>query len=78
MGRITIKEIQRLKEKRKITCLTAYTSSISKIVDKYVDIILVGDSLGTAIYGMKNTQKVSLNMMMNHGRTVHNSSKHAF
>ncbi len=78
MGRITIKEIQRLKEKRKITCLTAYTSSISKIVDKYVDIILVGDSVGTSIYGMKNTQKVTLNMMMNHGRTVYDSSKNAF
>ena len=41
-----------------ISCLTAYSSSISKIVDEYVDIILVGDSLGNAVYGMKNTQSV--------------------
>ena len=32
------------KNKRKITCLTAYTKSVSKIIDNYVDIILIGDS----------------------------------
>ena len=44
-----------------ITCLTAYTISIAKIIDGKVDLVLVGDSLGTVLYGMKNTHKVSLN-----------------
>tara|TARA_Y100001970_G_C14235563_1_gene861574 strand:- start:1853 stop:2644 length:792 start_codon:yes stop_codon:yes gene_type:complete len=78
MSRKSITAIQKIKKFGKITCLTAYTSSIAKIVDKHVDIILVGDSLGTALYGMKNTQEVTLGMMMNHGRAVFNSSQQAF
>ena len=49
MTRKNLKYIQNLKKIRKITCLTAYTASIAKIIDKHVDIILVGDSLGTVI-----------------------------
>ena len=78
MVRKSIKQIQKLKNKQKITCLTAYTASISKIIDHYVDIILIGDSLGTAIYGMTNTQGVTLDMMKNHGKAVFNSSYKAF
>ena len=77
MLRKSIKLIQNQKNFKKITCLTAYTSSIANIVDKHVDVILVGDSLGTAIYGMKNTQGVTLEMMMLHGKAVVNSSKKA-
>jgi len=76
--RKSIKELTKQKNIKKIIVLTAYTSSISKIIDEYVDIILVGDSLGTAIYGMNNTQGVSLDMMMNHGRAVVKESKNAF
>ena len=78
MTRKSLKLIQKLKNKRKITCLTAYTKSVSKIIDNYVDIILIGDSLGTVIYGMKNTQSVTLDQMINHGKTVYNYSKKAF
>ena len=78
MKRNSIKKIQQLKNKRSITCLTAYTSSIAKIVDQYVDVVLVGDSLGTVIYGMPNTQSVTLDMMKNHGKVVVQSSKKAF
>ena len=42
-----------------ITCLTSYSSSITKLLDGEVDMILVGDSLGSTLYGMKNTQGVS-------------------
>ena len=65
MTRININNIKKLKNLRKIKCLTAYTSSIAKIIDPYVDIILIGDSVGTAIYGMKNTRSVTLEMMKN-------------
>ena len=76
--RNTIKKIQQLKNKRPISCLTAYSSSIAKIVDEYVDIILVGDSLGNAIYGMKNTQNVTLELMKKHGRAVIKSTQRPF
>jgi len=78
MTKKTIKAIQQQKGRRKITCLTAYTSSVAKIIDNYVDIILVGDSLGSTIYGMKNTQKVTLGMMKTHGRAVSQYCKKSF
>ncbi len=53
-----------------ITCLTAYSAPIAKLLDGNVDIILIGDSLGSTLYGMKNTQAVTLEMMKVHGRAV--------
>ena len=53
-----------------ISCLTAYSPSIAKILDGKIDLILVGDSLGSTLYGMKNTQEVTMDMMKNHGVAV--------
>ena len=58
-----------------IVGLTAYSFNIAKILDKHVDFILVGDSLGMTLYGMKNTRKVTLDMMINHGKTVVKEAK---
>ena len=45
----------------KITCLTAYDSSIAKLIDHCgVDVVLIGDSLGMVIQGHKNTHVQSL------------------
>ena len=68
-----IKKINQLK--RKIVCLTAYSKPIAKILDKYCDIILVGDSLATAFYGMKSTKEINLDTMINHGVSVSKSVK---
>ena len=78
MNRSSLKDILFKSNKRKLVCLTAYTSSISKIIDKYVDIILIGDSVGCALYGMENTQSVTIEMMKNHGKAVTRSTKKAF
>ena len=53
-----------------ISCLTTYSATIAKILDGKIDVILIGDSLGSTLYGMKNTQGVTMDMMMNHGRAV--------
>ena len=74
MTKITIKEIIKKKNKTPITCLTAYTKNIAEIVNKYCDIILVGDSLGMVLYGMKSTKTVNLNMMLLHGKAVKKSA----
>ena len=66
-----IKKVNQLK--RKIVCLTAYSKPIAKILDKYCDIILVGDSLATAFYGMKSTKEINLDTMINHGISVSKS-----
>ena len=48
-----IKKILNKKNKSKIICLTAYSKSIASILDKYCDLILVGDSLGSVLYNYK-------------------------
>ena len=53
-----------------LSCLTAYSPSISSILDGKIDLILVGDSLGSTLYGMKNTQGVTMDMMKIHGAAV--------
>ncbi len=68
--RSKILNIKNQKNKSKIVCLTAYSKTIAKILDKYCDIILVGDSLGNVLYGMENTHNVTLDTMINHGISV--------
>ena len=58
-----------------ISCLTAYSPSIANILDGKVDLILVGDSIGSTLYGMKNTQGVTMDMMKNHGAAVNKAIK---
>ena len=67
--------IKKSKSKKKLVCLTAYSKPISKILDKHCDIILVGDSVATAFYGMKNTREINLETMLNHGKSVKRSLK---
>ena len=61
--------------KRKIVCLTAYSKPLAKILDIYCDIILMGDSVATAFYGMKNTREIKLDTMINHAISVRKSIK---
>jgi len=75
--RFSINDISRMKGKNKIVCLTAYTYPFAQIFDKYVDLLLVGDSLGMTIYGMDSTLPVSLDMMINHGKAVVKGSSQA-
>ena len=70
MQKITTRKILSKKNKTPIICLTAYSKSIAQIADKYCDIILVGDSLGMVLYGMKTTREVKIDQMISHGRAV--------
>ena len=65
-----IKKIILKKNKSKIISLTAYSKSIARILDKYVDIILVGDSLANVLYGHKNTHDISLDNIIQHSLSV--------
>ena len=73
-----ISNIKARKNARKITCLTAYSYPIAKILDQYCDVILVGDSLGMTIYGHQDTTEVTLDMMINHGKAVVKAAKKAY
>tara|TARA_B110000240_G_C13456313_1_gene434696 strand:+ start:739 stop:1512 length:774 start_codon:yes stop_codon:yes gene_type:complete len=63
-------EIFKKKNKSKIVCLTAYSRNIAKIIDNHCDIILVGDSLGSVLYNYKSTTSVTLDMMIEHSKSV--------
>ena len=65
-----IKSFLSKKNKKKLVCLTSYSKSISKILDKYCDLILVGDSLANVLYGMKTTHNLKLETMINHAKSV--------
>ena len=65
-----IKKILNKKNKSKIVCLTAYSKNIAEILDKYCDIVLVGDSLGSVLYSYKSTKEVTLQTMINHSKSV--------
>ena len=65
-----IKQIIRKKNQTKIICLTAYSKNIAEEIDKYADIVLVGDSLGSVLYNYSTTRKVSLTEMINHSKSV--------
>ena len=75
MQKIRIKKILKKKGKLPIVCLTAYSRATSEIVDKYCDIILVGDSVGMSLYGMKTTKDVKIETMIPHGKTVKKFAK---
>ena len=64
------KKIIGKKNKSKIVCLTAYSKNIATILDKHCDIILVGDSLGSVLYNYNTTRKVTLNIIIEHSKSV--------
>ena len=65
-----IRKILRKKNKSKIVSLTAYSKSIAKILDKYCDIVLVGDSMANVLYGFNNTHEINLNNIIQHAKSV--------
>jgi 3-methyl-2-oxobutanoate hydroxymethyltransferase len=72
-----LKKIIAKKNKTKIVSLTAYSKNIASILDSYCDIILVGDSLGSVLYNYKSTREVTLNMMIEHSKSVRMGIKKA-
>ena len=60
-----------------IVGLTAYTAPIARLLDPYVDFLLVGDSLGMVVYGFDSTLPVTVEMMIAHGGAVMRGSARA-
>ncbi|GAB4394340.1 MAG: 3-methyl-2-oxobutanoate hydroxymethyltransferase [Kiloniellaceae bacterium] len=53
-----------------IVSLTAYTTSVARLVDPHCDVVLVGDSVGMVLHGLPSTLGVTLEMMILHGQAV--------
>ena len=72
-----ISDLIKKKNKQNIVSLTAYSKNIASILDNFCDIILVGDSLGSVLYNYKSTREVSLDMMIEHSKSVRMGIKKA-
>jgi len=70
--RITTQRIVEMKRKGDpIAVLTAYDFPTARIADQAgVEILLVGDSLGTVVLGYENTLPVTMEEMLHHTRAV--------
>ena len=75
--RITAPDIMARKGGAPIVSLTAYHAHTAAIADRYVDFLLVGDSLGMVMHGFETTLPVPLELMIMHGRAVMRGAKRA-
>src|ERR1700744_5855230 len=75
--RITAPDVRARKNGEPIVCLTSYHAHTARLVDKYCDVVLVGDSLGMVMHGLETTVPVTLDMMILQGHAVMRGSKHA-
>jgi len=75
--RISVPEIKARKGREPIVSLTCYHAHTAKLLDRYVDIMLVGDSLGMVMHGMETTLGVPLELMILHAQAVMRGANHA-
>jgi 3-methyl-2-oxobutanoate hydroxymethyltransferase len=75
--RLTAPDIRARKNGEPIVCLTSYHAHTAALVDRYCDLILVGDSLGMVMHGLETTVPVTLDMMILQGLAVMRGSKSA-
>jgi 3-methyl-2-oxobutanoate hydroxymethyltransferase len=75
--RLTAPEIAARKGGAPIVALTSYHAHTAAIADKYVDFLLVGDSLGMVMHGFESTLPVPLELMIMHGRAVMRGARRA-
>jgi 3-methyl-2-oxobutanoate hydroxymethyltransferase len=75
--RVTAPDIAARKGGEPIVSLTAYHAHTARIIDPYVDFLLVGDSLGMVMHGYETTLPVPLDLMIMHGAAVVRGSSHA-
>jgi 3-methyl-2-oxobutanoate hydroxymethyltransferase len=75
--RIAAPDLRARKGAEPIVSLTAYHAHTARIVDPFVDFILVGDSLGMVMHGFETTIPVTLDMMILQGHAVMRGSSRA-
>lgn len=75
--RLTAPHIAARKGGVPIVSLTAYHAHTARMIDPFVDFLLVGDSLGMVMHGYDTTVPVPLDLMIMHGGAVVRGSEHA-
>jgi 3-methyl-2-oxobutanoate hydroxymethyltransferase len=75
--RVTAPDIANRKGGEPVVALTAYHAHTARIIDPYVDLLLVGDSLGMVMHGYETTVPVPLDLMIMHAQAVVRGSSQA-
>ena len=75
--RVTAPDIAKRKGGAPIVALTAYHAHTARIIDPYVDMLLVGDLLGMVMHGYETTVPVPLELMIMHAQAVVRGSTRA-
>ncbi len=73
----TINKIKNMKNKEKITMITAYDTLFAKLFDNHIDMILVGDSLSMSFGGDEDTLGIDLDQMIYHTNAVCKGAKNS-
>jgi 3-methyl-2-oxobutanoate hydroxymethyltransferase len=70
--------IEKKKRGEKIVVLTAYDFAMAQIMDRAgVDVLLVGDTLGSVVLGHETTLQVTLDAMVHHTSAVSRAARRA-
>lgn len=75
--RLNANDIRARKGGEPIVALTSYHAHTAAVIDRHVDFILVGDTLGMVMHGLETTLPVTLDMMILQGQAVMRGSKRA-
>ncbi|AZC39979.1 3-methyl-2-oxobutanoate hydroxymethyltransferase [Pseudomonas chlororaphis] len=73
--RLTVPQLVAMKGQQKIVSLTAYTSHMARLMDPFVDFVLIGDSTAMVGYGRTSTLNMSLEEIIGHTRAVVTSTR---
>lgn len=75
---VTVPQLRARKGGEAIVCVTAYDAPTAALADAAgVDLVLVGDSLGTVVQGLDDTLAVTLDEMIYHARLVRRGLRRA-
>ena len=80
MKKLTVSSFRKMKEAgEKIVMVTAYDAPTAAMAyEAGVEMLLVGDSLGMAVLGYKNTLPVTMEDMLHHCKAVRRGAPEAF
>lgn len=75
--RVTVPQIRACKGQRKIVSLTAHGSAFARLMDEYLDFVLIGDSTAMVAYGLPNTLSMTVEQIAAHTAAVVRGTSHA-
>lgn len=74
--RMTVPQLKACKGQRKIAALTAHSSVFARLMDEFLDFVLIGDSTAMVAYGQPNTLSITVAQIAAHSAAVARATSH--